>query len=328
MKESTRSFVLNGRPVLPIVEQPGGSSIRGPHRLGAFSLCRRRGQYRYHMERVPNISKPEPKMGTILHLHQAYYWTSRMVALGIKPPDWYYNTDMMAMIHKEATGYPELITRAEDCIKAFKERFKSDQWVPVAVEREFMVALEDLLPTCEPSLAREVVSVRTDLVVETPKGWKIFVDYKSIASAWQGQLPRWDPDGKYKIDWQIGLNLAIIPLAEPTWKLDTGIIQRILQVPPFLADRSPVRYPKSFYEDMGVTVQDCIQEERRAVEEASVLGMARKNGVARDACHMGWSFSDDRHSAGRPCEYRDLCLAESQREFDNILVTAFKEREK
>jgi hypothetical protein len=282
-----------------------------------------RGWLRYHENLVPVVQNPIPKMGTILHLHQAFYWCSRMVAHGIKPPDWFYSFDLKEAIAKEAEGYPELITRAEACIDSFRERFKTDQWVPVAVEREFMVPLEVIKPNCKPHLRGEVATVRTDLVVETPKGWKLPVDYKSLANAWQGGLPRWDPDGKFQVDWQVGMNIFLIQLAEPTWKVDTMIIQRILQVPPFLADRNPVRLPFPFRPDLPDLIELAIEEE---IEVANGPKPPLKTGFMRDACYSGWSYTDERYVQGRPCEYRDLCLAETEKERESLIQKNFRKR--
>lgn len=314
-------LLLNGVPLPEITPEPGGSSIRGPHRMGAFLLCSQKGAYRYIDRIVPKKRAEVPTFGSMIHLRQAFYWASRLVALEMEPPEWFWTFDLEAALEEEARGYPHLLEEVDKLMKAFTEEYETDTWVPIAVEEEFRCALQDIKPDCAEHLRREVVSFRGDLVVRNQRGYDIPVDYKSVANSWSGDLPRWDPDGKFKIDWQIGCILTILPLVRPDLNIDISIIQRILQKPPYSSDRHSVRCPKTFLSTVPDMMEMALAEDYRTAHEGP-----RKDGYPRGACFMGWSASDERPAPGRPCEYRDLCLSESEKERDQLIQLGYKER--
>jgi hypothetical protein len=218
-------------------------------------------------------------------------------------------------LDQDGEGAPELIRLAKEVYAAYKGRWAGDAWRPVSVEQEYEATIGELDPGGpDPTLDQEIVTCRTDLVVET-NGELWIVDHKSTGGTAGDRLPIWRDDGEWKLSWQIMMNLQILRTARNTARLGKPVkgfvIQRIKQRQPFDFDRHVVQIPMKAYAEVPRCAREYVAAER------AIITKARRGERPTPNFAMCW---------GRygKCDYHDLCAASSDLEQRSIMETHFR----
>jgi len=292
--------------------QHGGASRRGPHRLASTS-CERLWALRSSYGVVAKYDPPLRLQGTLIHTCLAYYYAERM-----RPqPSWFVERPIDVALAKDGEGHPDLIRNAVAVFEAFKQRVAGDTWQPICAEEEFEATIGEIDPEgSDTSLNSEVVTCRTDLVIEV-NGELWIVDHKSTGGSYNSdRLAVWKDDGEYKMNWQIMMNLHILRTPRNVARLGGRtvrgfIIQRLKQRPPYDFDRHPVHVPALAYQATPRTARNFVAKEREILQKIERGESPTPNF---GAC---WG----RYGA---CDYHDLCAASSKSEQQAILDTAYK----
>ena len=293
--------------------QHGGSSKRGPHRL-ASTACERLWTLRSVYGLVSKYDPPLRLQGTLIHDCLAFHNASLMS----QPPSWFQTRTLEEALAIDGAGQPQLIRVAKEVYEAYKLRHAGDTWRPIFVEEEFEASIGELDPGGPDStLDSEVVTCRTDLVIET-NGELWIVDHKSTGGGWGGKerLETWKDDGEYKMNWQVLMNLHI--LRAPSNAARFGgktikgfIIQRIKHRTPFDFDRHPVHVPALAYQAAPRAARQYVAKEREILAKINRGESPTPN------------FSSCFGRYGK-CDYYDLCAAGSKSEQQTIMHSAFR----
>ena len=142
---------------------PGGASLQGPHRVGAFDLCPQLEGFGYELNLRPAIEKEATKVGTLVHVGLAYRYG---VLLPVKP-DWLVYPDGRYAIWICGADRPDLAQEAlriYDAYCAFYDpliaRGMVVPWQPVLVEHQFVSQFT------MPDGSTEPYSARIDLMAQ------------------------------------------------------------------------------------------------------------------------------------------------------------------
>ena len=291
---------------------PGGVSKRGSHRLAEVSHCARKWYFRWAKGLVPKKTAKHFIEGTLVHLALAYYRAEQMAQVG-KAPAWFTEQPSMDLaLEKEGEGYPEAIELAKDILKAYRKNYDNhDLWEPVSMEEEFTATIGQIRKLVNPYAEAkpddgEVVSSRIDFLYRTAAGlWAC--DYKTTAHGYRGRLSDWNPDGEYGVPWQFMVQTAIL-------RVNFGdqfrgvVVERILKKPPYDFDRNVVKIPRSIFMDMPEIIARQCAAEREIARSAFAAQQAGANMDEWLPLGNPWSC----YSWGHPCEYRNLCTAETE----------------
>lgn len=321
-------------PMLPPARKkvPGGASSHGSHQLSEVFNCPRSHHLHYRQGYRAKQQAPFHVEGQMAHIALAYWFAQRLEA----KPDWFLETSLIEALEQEGAGYPDAIDFAKRMLPAYAQFYGADEaWEIVAVEKEFEASAHDLYKLAMPRYADTAacrlkpnidkrVSCRIDLLVRC-NGQLWAVDYKTMK--WGGRsggLSTFNPQGEYAIKWQFLLQTGIL---RHTFGAEFGgvIVERITKTEPFAFDRSVVPVARRAFIDLPATVERCIDEEERWSAAAR-----RAEATPPDASWYSvpelwlptahwWSC----YSYGRPCEYRQVCLAESDAQRRHILQTEY-----
>lgn len=223
---------------------PGGSSLNGPHAVGAFALCRQLHAYAHVLHLRPMLKKQSTEVGNLIHAGLAY----RYGAMLPEKPDWYVYTDGYEAISTLGARYPNYMETALTIFDAYQRYYAVNVWTPVAVEHQFVVQFEHGPYSC-----------RTDLLA-IEDGRYVIVDHKSVGkiAANTGQ--------RYATDYQMLTNLAITrALGYPVERVVINAMSREMPNPAFARFDVPIN--EVFYNRLGVDTAYYISEMRRIEKE-------------------------------------------------------------
>lgn len=283
----------------------GGASKRGSHRLAESALCPRKWYLHNVMGLVPKRTPDYFIEGTLIHLVLAYHYAAKMA----EKPAWYFEKSLDEALEEEGRGYPEAIKLARECCDAYVEHYAGlDTWEPVAVENEYVVRVGDLRKMVDPFCGAhpaddELVTSRIDLVMRI-NGYIWHADYKTTLHG-RGKLAVFNDDGEYALYWQFLVQTLIL---KKHFGLDYRgmIVQRIYRKSPFDFDRNVVPIPQAALRDAVNTIADrCMDEHRIARQAREAAADGKDMTVWMPSGHYWNCFS-----WGKPCEYRQLCVAE------------------
>lgn len=301
---------------------PGGVSRRGSHRLAEVSHCARKWYFRWAKGLVPKKTADHFIEGTLVHLALAYYRAEQLDRAG-KAPKWFHEKTLEQALAKEGEGYPKAIELAKDILKAYRKNYASfDPWEPVSMEEEFTATIGQLRKLVNPYVEpkpddSEVVSSRIDFLLKANGGlWAC--DYKTTAHGYRGRLADFNPDGEYGVPWQFMLQTAIL-------RVNFGdqfrgvIVERILKKEPYDFDRSVVKIPRSIFMQLPEIVARQCAAEREIARSAFAAQQAGANMDEWLPLGNPWSC----YSWGHPCEYRNLCTAETEGAKKDVAMREF-----
>ena len=290
--------------------QHGGASRRGSHRLLSTS-CERLWALRTVYGLVPKIEPSFRLQGTLVHTCLAYHYAARMKS----PPAWFHERTLEQALREDGDGAPDLIQVAKEVYASFASKFASQAWNPISVEEEYAATLGELDPGGpHPELDNEVVTCRTDLVIEV-NGDLWIVDHKTTGGTSGQRLAAWREDGEYKLSWQIMLNLAILRAPSNVARLGKRvrgfIIQRAKTRQPFDFDQHPVQVSAKAYALAPRTAREYVIAEK--VIEAKI--------AAKQSPSPNFAMCWGRYGA---CDYHGLCGAASDFEQNQIITRGFR----
>ena len=288
---------------------PGGASKRGSHRLSESALCPRKWYLHNALKLVPKHTPDYYMVGTLVHLCLAYHYGERLPVR----PAWLKDATLDEALAKTGRGYPELIQQAREIYAAYVEFWAGHDsgWQPFAVEEEFTATLGQIRklvdPYCEPGpLDAEVLSSRLDLVVKM-RGRVWVVDYKTTAGGFNSKrLPTWNPEGDYAVHFQFMLQTAIMKV---NFGADFGgvIVERILKKSPFDFDRNVAPIQRRMFLDLPNVLARMCQNERDIAQQMLTAFDAGEDMTQWKPSGNPWQC----WGWGHPCEYRPLCIAET-----------------
>lgn len=134
---------------------PGGSSLQGPHRVGAFAVCAQLEAFSHELELRGNVQKDALSIGTLVHVGLAYRYAMMMPT----KPEWLVYSDGREAIWQ--CGSAEMIDCRDEALRifdAYQAHYTLNAITPVAVEHQFIVEFD--LGNGE----KEPYSCRTDLL--------------------------------------------------------------------------------------------------------------------------------------------------------------------
>lgn len=299
----------------------GGASKRGSHRLAESALCPRKWYLHNVMGLVPKRTPDHFIEGTLIHLVLAYHYAAKMA----QPPAWFHERTLEEAMEEEGRGYPNAIALAYSCLDSYRAHYAQlDTWEPVSAEHEYVARVGDLRrlvnPFCSPHPADdELVTSRIDLVCRI-NGYIWHVDYKTTLHG-RNRLTVYNEDGEYALYWQFLVQTLILKLH---YGLDYRgmIVQRIYRKSPFDFDRNVVSLPRQPLIDAAdVIAQRCMDEHRIAKQAGEAAAAGRDMSVWLPTGHY-WNC----YTWGRPCEYRQLCLAENEPALRESLVREYNRK--
>lgn len=167
---------------------PGGPSLQGPHRVGAFAMCPQLEAWSQELHLRPILEKPATFIGTLVHAGLAYRYAAQLA----QRPEWFVYKDGYEAINMLGATQPDMRDCALNMFAAYEEKYRNDSWRAVLVEHQFVVHF----PNGEP------YSARTDLLV-WDDGEYVLVDHKSVGKL-SGTIR-----GKYSTDRQMMTGLAL-----------------------------------------------------------------------------------------------------------------------
>lgn len=257
----------------------------------------------------PKYEPPHRLIGTLVHNCLAYHYASKLETR----PDW-LNVSLDEMLMKEAKGDPVQIRTAKNVMQAYLKFWSGEPWKTVFVEHEFKATIGELDPGGPfPELDNEVITCRSDLVVES-NGSLFIVDHKCSAGEWgKDRLEHWKDDGEYRMFWQGMVNLMIVRkrMAEITDKPVSGfIINRVKRREPFDFDRHVLSMPKMAYQQAPRTARMFVREELQLMADIAAGVKPTPNFAS---CYGRYG----------PCDYINVCAAESPEAQGQILDNEF-----
>lgn len=278
-----------------VTGRPGGASRRGSHQLAATQTCKRLFALRYVYEIVGKEDKPWRMLGTLVHLCLAYHYAAKL----LDRPAW-LDKPLDVALNETGAGNPNEIKVAKDIYAYYQAQVAAgDTFRPVYVEHEFAATIGQLDPGGpDSSLDREIVTIRPDLVAEL-NGELWIVDHKTQRGGWNSNhLGEWRDDGEYLMSWQAMLYLHVLRAVESR-PVRGFMIQRIKRNPPYDHDRNPLRIPALAYKQVPRAARDMVREELKIRQQLKEKIAPTPNFAA---CQGRYG----------PCDYRDLCAAESE----------------
>lgn len=261
---------------------------------------------------VTKFDPPLRLQGTLIHTCLAFHNASLMT----EPPEWFKARTLADALDEDGEGHPDLIRAAKEIYEAYRLRHAGDTWRPVSVEQEYEATIGELDPGGpDPTLDSEVVTCRTDLVIEA-NGDVWIVDHKSTGGqAGKDRLAAWS-EAEWRLNWQVLMNLHILRAPSNVKRLGGRtvkgfIIQRIKQRPPYDFDRHPVSVPLLAYHAAPRVARKYVAEER------SILAMLDRGETPTP----NFAMCQGRYG---PCDYADLCAAGSKQEQQSIMNSSFR----
>ena len=299
---------LLDKSISPKSIDPGGASLRGTSRLSIAAECELKWALRYRLglRARPKSHDLDKTVGSLVHLLLCYHYAERM----LEPPAWFFERPLDREINRVATGQPQAIATAQECVDAYRRFYASESDRSVAVEHEIVVTLGELDPACPAALRDEIVTGRFDRIYEHG-GALIADDYKTQASK-GARLYAFDAQ-RWSVNRQALLYLYLLRIAFPAREVAGFVIRQIKQYPPFDFKRHVIPIDTQAYVALPAIVTAAV---RREVELARELEMRkpRRTGIMVDACH----------AYNRHCEFYDLCYAESAEERDRVQRNDFE----
>lgn len=296
------SFVVSfpeRRPVGPVAF-PSGASSRGSHQLLAAATCERKYAFR-HVFNLKIVHEPPWRaIGSAVHEALAWYYAS-MLPEERRPAVWAPD-NLEQLVMQASRDVPETYQNAMDVFRYYTQHFSADSWKPVAVEEEYRASLRQLDPdNCTgDSEDDEVVTCRSDLVVEINGGLYI-VDHKCSAGDYvTKRLPRWSDRNEYTLSLQAMTNIHLVrqhfaAVGDPR-PVEGFIIQRIKRKQPYEVDRNLIDIPAPALRDAPYTLRQLVRRERQ-IREAVVRGEKVLPNYSQ--CMSKWG----------PCDYQSICSA-------------------
>lgn len=285
---------IGGATPEALTVSPSGRSKRGSHQLGAVDTCDSIFTYAYEFNLRRKATKDNKLFGTLVHLRLQYHYAAMMK----QPPAWLKLTSLEAALARDGEGRLDLVRSSSDCFNAYVRRWKAEPFVPIAVEQEFSATIGELDPGGpDPSLDSEVVTCKSDLIVERG-GLVWIVDHKTAApDPKTGMLYKWKDDGEYKLNLQVMVNLLVVRARLKDRFVDSFTINRIKSEHPYDDhDRHTVQVPRLAYEKMPRILRNLVAKER-ALRAKTARGEPPDMNLA--ACYGRYG----------PCDYADICAA-------------------
>lgn len=290
---------------------PSGASSRGSHRLAAAGGgCKRQFALSYIKGLRPRYEPEHRLIGTLVHNCIAYHYAAKLAV----PPSWFTQTSLDDALLKDARHAPDLIRLAKNAALAYAKRWAGEPWVPYSVETEYKATLGELDPDGPfPELNDEVITCRSDLIVES-NGELWIVDHKCSAGQWgKDYLEPWKDDGEYRMSWQAMVNLMIVRkrLSEVTSKPVSGfVINRVKRREPFDFDRHVLHMPLLAYAQAPRVARMFVREELRIYDDLA-------HGIKPTP---NFSSCFGRYGS---CDYINICAAESEDAQNRIMDMDF-----
>jgi hypothetical protein len=250
---------------------------------------------------TPRAEPPWRMIGKMVHTAFANHYAVRLP----NPPD-YTKIPLRDQLEAMAPGDKSNIDLTLQVLDAYKRWSSGEAWRPVYVEEEFRATLGELDPGGPyPELDDEVITCRSDLVVEQ-NGELLIVDYKCTSGEWgQERLPRWSDNNEYRIFWQAMINLQILRkrLDRPVRGF---IILRVKRKAPFDFDRNLLQIPQIAYDRTPRIAREFVRRELDLIR--------RLDAGERPVQNFSNCFS--KHG---PCDYLNLCGANTSEFQQQIL---------
>lgn len=306
---------------------PGGHSQRGSHRLSTAPICPRKHYLRWTLGLKPNEEPIYFTEGTLAHIALAYYRANQLHALGQKAPEWFYQRTLVDCLNEAGRGSPEAVKLGMSILNAYADYYSGhDPWEVVSIEEEYTATLGQirrLINSASPPMPDdgEVFSSRIDLLVRT-NGYLWAADYKTTKNSDRRSSPPklapFNYEGEYTLSFQFLLQTAILRVVFGT-EFRGVLVERILKAEPHDFDRTPVPIHAAMFRTLPQTLAACAKAEREVKQ------------LEQDAVHRGedmamwlppghfWSC----YSGGRPCEYKDICVAETVDERKKSVVEGY-----
>lgn len=127
---------------------PGGLSLQGPHRVGAFALCPQLEAFGYELGLRPIMPKPAPAIGNLVHVGLAY----RYGTLLAQRPEWLVYPDGRWAIWNCGQDTPNYAEEAMRVFDAYEAHYQVNVWQPLLVEHQFKIEMEGEPYTCRSDL--------------------------------------------------------------------------------------------------------------------------------------------------------------------------------
>ena len=283
-----------------MTESPSGASTRGSHQLSAVMTCELLWFYYYMAKVRPRGQRDNMVLGTLVHLFLAYHYAVRLPG-GARPTWFAARPDLEAALIEDSEGRLDLVKEARDMYAAYCLNYAADPWTPVAVEEEFRATVGELDPGGpDPTLDDEVVSCRTDLVVEM-NGLTWIVDHKTAApDRRSGRLYAWNGCADWKLNLQVLQNLLILRKRMPERFVHSFSINRIKKERPFNGfERNTVDVPAMAYQIAPKLIREAVRRERDLRRRIEAGGDPVSNF---GSCYGRFG----------PCSFFDLCTAHSE----------------
>ena len=303
---------------------PGGASKRGSHRLAETAVCPRKWYFHNALKLVPKSTPDYYMVGTLVHLCLAYHYGPQCKLR----PAWLKEATLDEALNKTGRGYPQQIALAKEIYEAYVDYWAGHDsgWEPFGVEEEFTATLGQIRKLVNPKagaqpLDNEVVSSRLDLLVKM-NGRVWAVDYKTTAGGGFGsskRLPTWNPEGEYAVHFQFMLQTAILRVNFGS-EFGGVIVERILKKPPFDFDRSVAPIQRRMFNELpDILARLCAAERSIAMQTYEAHGAGEDMTLWKPTGNpwncWGW---------GHPCEYRPICIAETNEQEREVREREFK----
>ena len=295
-------------PLKVIQDKPGGESTRGHTRLETVMRCARRWYYRYVLRIRPARESSDTLEGRLMHLIFAWHYAAIMKRQGRTPPLWYTEEGIHAALAEMAGPRVDELRNARDVYQAYRRFSAGEPWQVVAVEYEIGATIRELwamdrpgtTPPQDPAIDT-LITTRLDLLIESNGGGWVVDNKFTKAHGWtndtRDRLPRWNDHGQYALDWQSVLALRLARMEFGLDWVKGFVIQRGKRLAPHDFDRNPLTISPAVYHD---AVDTCLAAARYEIAQLEVA--SRKEVPAGSF----WACND----YGRPCDYRELCLAQ------------------
>ena len=171
---------------------PGGTSLQGPHRVGAFCTCPQLESFSHELELRNNVQKDALVIGTLVHVGLAYRYGMMLPT----KPSWLVYKDGREAIWTCGQETPDMAVEALRIFDAYQAFYAMNTITPVAVEHQFVVNFDIGDGVIEP------YSCRTDLV-GIENGQYVIYDHKVFRTI--GRNTGYD----HRADRQMLTNLAL-----------------------------------------------------------------------------------------------------------------------
>ena len=260
-------------PSIPFSDDLGrGESTRGIHRLMAV-LYELRYKLRYVDNLTLKVDKDYRMHGTLLHLVLADYYARKMEQNGLPPPPWLHALNpatgrewsLDERLMTVGVGFTEEIRATREFHNYYLHVARDEDWQPIAVERELLLALIDFPEIREEAIAEglgdEQVTCRGDLTVVRNGGlWA--VDYKSMNYAKKDTLPPWREGPEHTMSLQMLFQLRALRAAYGAERVKGVIIMRLKRNAPYHYDRHPIVFDELLYRRSAFTILGRVRQER------------------------------------------------------------------